>query len=135
MAVITVDYDSVDRAVRSGTWKKLGRFPLREPLNSPRAVVQWPVGTLSVVVWLGGVPKYETTVDDPAVQEMERMAVWDAEHHIPPRLKADFGAEEAEWHVGGPIWRERRIKEEYALRFPEASSHELPADWVPTDVR
>jgi hypothetical protein len=55
-------------------------------------------------------------VEDPAIQDMELMAVWDAVEHIPARLTADFGTEEASWHVGGPIWRERRIKEEMAER-------------------
>ena len=28
------------------------------------------------------------------------MAVWDAQHHIPARLTADFGADERDWHIG-----------------------------------
>jgi hypothetical protein len=134
MAVIGVAYPSIGRALRAGSWKKLGRYPLPEPLRSPRATVQWPVGTLQVTVWLGGVPKYETTVDDPAIQNMERMASLDAEDHVPQRLTADFGAEKAEWHIGGPIWRERWIKEQYALRFPDAPWHKLPTEWVPTNI-
>lgn len=47
---------------------------------------------------------------------------------------ADYGAEEAEWHVGGPIWRERRIKEEMAERFDQHWNR-LPTDWVPTTRR
>jgi hypothetical protein len=66
---------------------------------------------------------------------MELMAVWDAEHHIPSRLKADFGAEKGEWHVGGPILRERRIKEEIAARSTaDQPWNRLPSDWVPTEV-
>ena len=38
------------------------------------------------------------------------MAGWDAEYHIPSRLTADFGEEEAEWHIGGPIWGERKVR-------------------------
>lgn len=58
------------------------------------------------------------------------MAVWDAEHHIPGRLTADFGFEPSEWHIGGPISRERKIKEEMARRYPDAPWHQLPAGWV-----
>jgi hypothetical protein len=70
-------------------------------------------------------------VEDPVIQDMELMAVWDAVEHIPARLTADFGAEQADWHVGGPIWRQRRVKEEMAARFDERW-HQLPSDWVPT---
>lgn len=117
MAVIDVAYPSIGRALRAGTWKKLGRCPL--PERASRMVVQWPVGTSRVVVWQGGTPSHETSVDDPAIQMLEIMAVWDAEYHIPERLVADFGEEEASWHVGGPVWRERRVKEERLRRFPE----------------
>jgi len=63
------------------------------------------------------------------------MAVWDAQHHVPKRLTADFGVEASEWHVGGPIWRERKVKEEMALRHPDKPWHSLPADWVHTVSR
>lgn len=135
MSVITVAYPSITRALRSGSWKKLGRFPVMDALNEPRPSVQWPVGTLTVSVWIGREPTRDTCVDDPAIQDMELMAVWDAEHHIPPRLTADFGEEQGEWHVGGPIHKERWIKEEMAARFPDQPWHRLPADWVPTTVR
>lgn len=134
MAVMIVEHPSIGRAVRSGTWKKLGKRPLPKQLTCLREAVQWPAGTLKVTVWLGSVPKYETRVDDPAIQGLEQLGFWDAEYHIPKRLTADYGAEAAEWHVGGPIWRARRVKEEYARRFPEAPWHKLPADWVPTEV-
>lgn len=135
MAVIVVSYPSITRALRAGLWKKLGRFPVVEELAAPRPSVQWPVGTLMVTVWVGDGPVYDTRVEDPSIQDMELMAVWDAAEHIPARLTADFGAEEAAWHVGGSIWRERRIKEETAARCRDQSWHELPIDWVPTDVR
>jgi hypothetical protein len=132
MSVISVGYPSITRALRAGHWKKLGRFELSQPLRSPPPRVQWPVGTLNVTVWHGERPTHETRVDDPAVQDYELMACWDAEHHIPARLTADFGQEEPRWHVGGPIWRERRIKEEIARRFPDQPWNQLPPDWVPT---
>lgn len=134
MSVVNIAYPSITRALRSGKWRKLGRVSLVASLTEPRQAVQWSVGTLSVVVWSGAGPSYETRVEDPDIQSVELMASWDAEHHIPARLTADFGAEEAEWHVGGPVWRERRVKEEYARRFPDAACHQLPPDWVPTSA-
>jgi hypothetical protein len=134
LAVVVVAYPSITRALRNGRWKKIGRFEIAGDLSAPRPEVQWPVGTLEVTVWFGDEPKLETTIDDPAIQDFELMAVWDAVHHIPARLTADFGVEPAEWHVGGPILRERKIKEESAARFPEPW-HKLPVDWVPTSVR
>jgi hypothetical protein len=85
-------------------------------LISPSVVVQWPIGTQDVTLWSDGTP-YRTKVHDPAIQDFEIMAAWDAEYHIPQRLTADFGAEEAAWHVGGRVWRQRRVREERALRF------------------
>lgn len=101
---------------------------------APRPSVQWPVSTLTVTVCAGDGPDYDTRVEHPTIQNMELMAVWDAAVHIPARLTADYGAEEAEWHVGGPIWRERRSKEEMAERLDQ-SWRQLPADWVPKTRR
>lgn len=136
MSVVMVAYPSITRALRAGEWKKLGRLPFAATATPPVRVL-WPIGTLTVTVWSssGEEPLYETQVDDPAIQDAELVAVLDAQHHIPKRLTADFGAEEAEWDVGGPIRRERRIKEELARRFPDQSWHRLPDDWVPTNVR
>lgn len=132
MAVVSVAYPSITRALRSGVWFKLGRLELAEDLLMPWPMVQWPVGTLNVGV-SDGTHEYNTRLEDPAIQNMEVMAIWDAEHHIPARLTADFGQEGAEWHIGGPVWRARKVKEENARRFPDAPSHRLPNDWVPTN--
>jgi hypothetical protein len=132
MSVVAVMYPSITRALRSGRWKKLGRQTTVDALAVPWPSVQWPTGTLNVTVWLDGKPVRVTSVDDPSIQDMELIAGWDAEYHIPARLTADFGVEQAEWHVGGPIRRERRIKEEQALRFPGQTWAALPVDWVPT---
>jgi hypothetical protein len=135
MSVVCVEYPSITRALRAGLWTKLGCFPLVETLIAPQPCVQWPVGTVSVIVSMGGGAEYDTQANDPAIQDMELMAVWDAEHHIPARLKADFGAEAGKWHIGGSVRREREIREEYARRFgDERPWHRLPADWVPTSI-
>jgi hypothetical protein len=131
MAKIGVVEPSIGRALRAGRWKRLGCFPLHRDLERPHPLVQWPVGTLTVTVG-DGEREYDTRVEDPAIQHYEIIAAWDAEYHIPERLTADYGAERAAWHVGGPIWRERRTREEYASRFPDAHWHTLPPDWVPT---
>ena len=139
MSRVGVDFASVGRALRSGSWKKLGKYPLRNELGSLRPVVQWPVGTLDVTVWIGHVQSRLTRVEDPSIQSLEIIAAWDAVHHIPARLAVDYAPDEAVhtvanvWSIGGPIWRERRVKEELARRFGKPG-HELPADWVPTGL-
>lgn len=135
MSQVVVAYPSIGRAVRSGAWRKLGRFPLRPDLLSTPDNVQWPVGTLMVMIWSGRNVSRTTRVEDPAIQELEINFVWDAVAHIPKRLTADFGTEPAAWHVGGPVWRERRVKEAYADRFPDTPWHRLPADWVRSSVQ
>jgi hypothetical protein len=86
MAVVTVTHPSIGRALRSGFWKKLGRTPLPKSV-APRMVVQWPAGTLKVSVWRGDVLSHETMVHDPAIQEMEIIAGWDAEYKIDGGLR------------------------------------------------
>jgi len=135
MSVVSVGYPSIGRALRSGRWNKLGRFPVVAGLDEPRSMVQWPVFTHTVTVWTDGVPSYDTQADDPSIQDLELIAAWDAEYHIPGRLTADFGVEPAQWHVGGPVRRERQIREERARRGPDQPGHRLPADWVSTSVR
>ena len=134
MSVISVNYPSIGRALRAGLWLKLGRFPLVSELTASRPTVQWPTGTLVVTVWSADIPEYDTRVEDPAIQAFERAAVWEADEHIAARLVADFGAEEGEWWVGGPIWRERRVAEEQARRFPDAPWDQLPDDWISTSA-
>lgn len=134
MSRFSVAHPSIDRALRLGAWCALGRHDVEPVLLDPIETVQWPVGTLTVTVWKQG-PRYQTRVEDPAIQDLEIIAAWDAVAHVPARLKADYGTEQAEWHVGGPIWRHRRVKEGFAARFPDAPRHQLPADWVPTEPR
>ena len=132
MSLITVNLPSIGRAVRSGSWKKLGRAAVADRLKAPQPTVGWPVGTLMVTVEYDGEVSYDSTIDDPAIQELELAAVWDAEHHLPARLTADFGAEEGGWSVGGSVFRERQIAEERARRWPDQPWHQLPSGWVPT---
>lgn len=119
MCVVGVAHPSITRALRAGGWKTLGRFPLDASLAEPPLGVQWPVGTLTVTVLSGGEVKFETRIDDPAIQDLEVVAFLDAQHHVPARLTADFSPADAAWHVGGPIWRERRVREEMARRRPD----------------
>ena len=137
MSRVTVAFPSVGRALRAGAWKKLGKYPLRRELAGDRPVVQWPVGTLEVTVWTGRVQRLTTRVEDPSIQDLEVIAAWDAIAHIPDRLLMDHAPNEASstvknaWSIGGPVWRQRRVKEEFARRFPDNPVHRLPADWVP----
>jgi len=137
MSRVGVVYSSVGQALRSGAWKKLGKYPLRDELGSLQPVVQWPVGTLDVTVWIGHVQSRLTRVEDPSIQNLETIAAWDAIHHIPARLALDYAPDEAihtvadVWSIGGPIWRQRRVKEAFARRS-DKPWHQLPADWVPT---
>ena len=139
MSRMEVDFASIGRALRSGAWKKLGKYPLRDELGSVRPVVQWPVGTLDVTVWIGRMQSHLTRVEDPSIQNLEVIASWDAVHHVPARLAVDYAPDEAihivanVWSIGGPIWRERRMKEEFARRS-DKPWHQLPPDWVPTGL-
>jgi hypothetical protein len=137
MSRVGIDFASVGQALRSGAWKKLGKYPLRDELGSAQPVVQWPVGTLDVTVWIGQLQSRLTRIEDPSIQNLEIIAAWDAVHHVPARLAVDYAPDEAiqtvanVWSIGGPVWRERRVKEEFARRS-DKPWHELPADWVPT---
>ena len=133
MAVMSVGRPSITRALRSGAWVRLGRVDLVGALQDSSPIVQWPAGTLIVSV-LDGEAEYNTRVEDPAIQNIEVAACWDAEADIPARLTADFGEEEAARTVGGPVWRERLVKERLARDFPDALWHRLPADWAPTNL-
>lgn len=135
MCILCISYASITRALRAGVWKRLGRFGLHDALARPHRQVQWPAGSLIVTVWEDEMEIFDTRVEDPRIQNLEIMAVYDAMEHIPERLSADFGAEDAAWHIGGPIWRERCVREEFARRFPDHPFYQLPPDWVPSGAR
>ncbi len=126
MCRLLIDARSVPRAIQTARWVKVGKEPIHSALLGPRICVQWPSGTSGVIVWqvraVGGTlqsENRETTIDDPTIQDIEMGASWDAVQHVPDRLKADYGEEAADWHVGGPVWRARRVAVEMARRHPE----------------
>lgn len=138
MSRFSVNQPSIGRALRAGIWKKVGKAKLADDLRTDNTYVQWPAGTLNVHVWRGPSIILNTRIEDPTIQDAEVMIVWDADTHVAPRLLLDFDAQEAlrvnelAWSIGGPVWRQRRVREEYARRFP-GGSHDLPKDWVRTN--
>ena len=91
------------------------------------------MGTTEVTIWKGGVTIGTTQVHDPSIQELEIIAAYDAEFHVPERLRADYEGRSDAWSVGGSIRRERLKKEALARKFPDAPWHQLPSDWVPVE--
>lgn len=132
MSRFFVVFPSIGRALRSGHWVALGRFPLRPELESDPILVQWPVGTTTVSLSRGGKNLGETEAWDPKIQEFEVIAAYDAIFHVPARLVADFQAPPDAFKVGGSVRRHRLMKEDFALRFPEKPWHKLPPNWVST---
>jgi hypothetical protein len=137
MSRVCIAWPSLGRAVRAGLWHFLGSAALHPDLAKPYGVALCPVGTNNVQAWvyqdLPGQPAaivrtWHTRIDDPEIQNFEVASVWDAEQHIAQRLKADFAAEKADWHVAGPVWRHREVKLESARRFPDQPWHQLPTD-------
>ena len=80
---------SVGEALRSGAWLHLGRHELRSELAEEPVLVQWPVGTLEVTLWKGAAVLGTTQVHDPAIQDLEIIAAYDAVFHVPTRLRAE----------------------------------------------
>ena len=130
MARFSVQHVTIGQALRGGYWRKLGKFDLNRDLQNSLPCVQWPVGTSTVTIWIDGRAAYNTLVHDPTIQDYEIIASWDAIYHVPERLTADFGNEPAAWYVGGPVWRQRRVKEQMAMRFQDNPAHKLPPGYV-----
>lgn len=133
MSRFLVGYSSIGRAVRSGKWLSLGTYPIHAALCDQAATVQWTVGTTEVIIWKGGVSIGTTQVHDPNIQDLEIIAAYDAEFHVPERLRVDYNGREDAWSVGGSIRRERLKKQALARNFPDAPWHQLPPDWVPVE--
>ncbi len=130
MSRFGVSYQSIGVALRNGDWLSLGRRELRRELVEEPVLVQWPVGTLEVTLWQGDAIVGTTQAHDPAIQNLEVIAAYDATSHVPGRLRLDFLQSPDAWSAGGTVWRERRIKEDLAARFPEAPWHQIPPNWV-----
>lgn len=133
MSRFLVVYPSIGRALRSGKWLSLGMHPIPAALYDPVAMVQWPVGTTEVTIWKHGVSIGTTQVYDPSIQDLEIIAAYDAEFHVPERLRVDYIGSEDAWSVGGSIRRERLKKQALAKKFPDTPWHQLPSDWVPVE--
>jgi hypothetical protein len=133
MSRFLVGYPSIGRAVRSGKWLSLGTHPVHTALRDQAATVQWPVGTTEVTIWKGGVVIGTTQVHDANIQDYEIIAAYDAEFHVPDRLRVDYNGNADAWSVGGSIKRERLKKQALAKKFPDAPWHQLPPDWVPIE--
>lgn len=130
MSRFSVNYQSIGMALRAGIWLTLGIYTLRNELSEQPLLVQWPVGTLDVNIWKDGSIIKSTKIHDPEIQNLEVIASYDAIYHAPERLRADYLSGVDSWTVGGPVWRERIMKEEMAKRHPEQSWHALLPDWV-----
>lgn len=138
MVRLPVVLGSIGAGMRTGHVLKLGTHALHPGFSERRMLVNWPVGTNRVTVFAlwdkepaqpGSTESWTTTVDDPAIQDFELMTLgYDAVYHLPKRFTADFGEERADWHIGGPIWRERKVKMERAERFPNCPWQQLPKD-------
>jgi hypothetical protein len=137
MCRVAVMRPSLGAALRAGRWKPLGKHQQHPDFFKPWGLVQCPVGTNHVRAEVRQdspkrpsalIREWHTRNDDPEIQTFEVMAAWDAVHHLPARLKADYGQEVADWHVGGPLWRHRQVLQEFARRFPGQPGHQLPTD-------
>lgn len=133
MSRFLVGYPSIGRAVRSGKWLSLGTHPIHTALCEQAATVQWPQGTMEVTIWKGGVTIGTTQVHDPSIQDLEIIAAYDAEFHVPERLRVDYNGSRNAWSVGGSIRRERLQKQALAKKFLDQPWHQLPPDWVPVE--
>ena len=138
MCRLPIVLGSLGASLREGYAIILGRFEMHPGFVEPRILVQSPVGTNNVIVHVikdgsgehsNEQRSWKTRIDDPEIQNYEIATTgYDAVYHLPQRLKADFGAETADWHIGGPVWRERKVNEERARRFPDTLGHRLPTD-------
>jgi hypothetical protein len=128
MSRFCIDLPSVGRALRSGAWAFLGRYTLRQELKREPVLVQWPVGTTTATLWEGPKQLTNVAVWEPSIQNLEVIAAYDAEYHVPQRLRADFEQPADAWRVGGSVLHNRLQRQDLASRFP--NQHQLPEDWV-----
>lgn len=132
MSRFGISRPSLGRALKEGHWKKLGKGKLNVELSQSAPSVQWPVGELKVSVWLDGAVIKETSAFDPQIQSYEIIMAYDAISHVPERLSVDYADDPEQFESGGTVWRQRKLKEYLATKFPTAPYHKLPDEWVHT---
>jgi hypothetical protein len=132
MSRFGISRPSLGRALKEGHWKKLGKGVLNLELSQPAPIVQWPVGELTVSIWLDGAIVKETSAFDPKIQSYEIIMAYDAISHVPERLSVDYVDDPEQFESGGTVWRQRKLKEYLAIKFPTAPYHQLPDEWVHT---
>ncbi|MEM8725196.1 MAG: hypothetical protein AAGE86_06720 [Pseudomonadota bacterium] len=111
MVELMLSIPSIGRALRSGAWKKIGVRPIGESLAEQRLKVHWSDGhEVATVHALGAEGGYQTSYDDPEIQDLDIIAAWDAEYHIPSRLTAEYEGEPEKNRFGGPMWQTRRSR-------------------------
>ena len=130
MSRFGISHPSVGRALREGYWKKLGKMVLIPELNVSVPTVQWPERETNVSVWLEGEVVKETSAFDPDIQSLEIIMAYDAIYHVPERLKVDYEKNSEEFEYGGSVWRQRKLKEHMANKFPTMPHHQLPSNWI-----
>lgn len=132
MSRFGISHPSVGRALRQGYWKKLGKAALIPDLKKSVPTVQWAEGETNVSVWLDGQVIQETSAFDPDIQSLEIIMAYDAIYHVPERLQVDYEEDTEKFESGGTVWRQRKLKEHLANKFPDMQHHQLPSNWVYT---
>ncbi len=114
LCALHVNFQSVGRVLKTGAWRALGVHPMSEIVRSPKRFAHWPSFSETLVVWCGTSPERVLRHDDPEVQDVELMAVWDAQIQVPKRLEDELGIQ---FHpnMTGPVWRERILRASYGL--------------------
>lgn len=107
--------DSIGRALRAGVWTHIGKRELHPGLRDEPVLVQWPMFTSQVRLWKGAEVLGTTSIDDPSIQELEVIAAWCAQHHIPHRLPAEFNDDSEGWSWRGRVKDMRRQREAQGL--------------------
>ena len=108
MVELMLSIPSIGRALRSGAWKRIGVRSIGDSLAKQRLKVRWSEGdVIATVHALGAEGGYQTSYDDPEIQDLDIIAAWDAEHHVPSRLSAENEGEPEKNRFGGPVWQER----------------------------
>lgn len=132
MSRFGISRPSLGRALREGYWKKIGKRKLNPELVHSVPMVQWAVGELTVSIWLDGAMVKKTSAFDSEIQSYEIIMAYDAISHVPERLSVDYAKDPEQFESGGTVWRQRKLKEHLATKFPNAPYHQLPDEWVYT---